>query len=775
MSINLSNNTLAVQKIAPSQIQKLQRLHLHFNLPEPAIICTRCGYALKTDNDRVGRHLGEKHGVPKSARRGLNSLINSLSLPDPDALPVRADKSAPHLHLALQDGSACKHCGLRSTSLELLSRHVKKSHRLEIRKTDGKGKRWLRDQIEDKLTFQSWKANDIHHSWIVSTGNTQSGQGTTSSSLLLQAAPDSIKDLAQKLFTEECDHLERQSGERLLDDGGPAKEFLTNWMRRTRWQETFRQARRDILVTLSEMPWTFGQQFWLGDHDGKELYSSVGDECKLASITAALDRLFDCCADTVRYTDVSVRRWLRGRFPHRPYKAPFEFVMRPTSERQYRLSSNDVDYGAIIIQEQSGMLDKLWTDPIWDEQRTADQADAEYPYNEDMVSESEESECEDTDDEAGDGEEIPVHAEDNSDQSEDESILNEGSYSPMAGPNDPHADVVLRFYYDMATEDFEDGRSSSSLLVYFSAARGLSRPSGNEYLRPARFTPILAALIYCARLIILETVLPRFPHLYTGLPARPLFGHLKALNAIRVEKMCDGTMSPLGEFLSLLAYGRALHRAEGPAYHFHWSENDQVLSWDGHLHLTMNSFRGLSREALRQATIQCRRLMYEWEPADPDLGAIRDRLSTSTAGYSFVADPTNRLADAYLEVFMRACTSPVDGLLKAQSKSSSTWDSEAAQVYLDAHDVLLKVLMVLCQLDSGQGARIPELLTIECCNTSSRLRGIGMYGMKMFSIIRHHKARLTTDNEFQVARFFSQPVAFLMYRYLVYISLSPTQ
>ncbi|KAH7129646.1 hypothetical protein B0J13DRAFT_588495 [Dactylonectria estremocensis] len=287
------------------------------------------------------------------------------------------------------------------------------------------------------------------------------------------------------------------------------------------------------------MPWTSGQRFWLGDHDGKELYSSVGDECKLASITAALDRLFDCCADTVRYTDVSVRRWLRGRFLHCLYKAPFELIIRPTSERQYR--------------------NKLWTDLIWDEQRIIDQADAEYPYNEDIVSESEESECEDTDDEAGDGEEIPVYAEDNSDQSEDESVLSEGSYSPMAGPNDPHADIILRFYYDMATEDFEDRRSSSSLLIYFSAIRGLSRSSGNEYLRPARFTPILAALIYCARLVILETVLPRFPHLYTGIPARPLFGYLKALNAIRVEKMCDGTMSPLGEFLSLLAYGRALH------------------------------------------------------------------------------------------------------------------------------------------------------------------------------------------------------------------------
>lgn len=33
------------------------------------------------------------------------------------------------------------------------------------------------------------------------------------------------------------------------------------------------------------------------------------------------------------------------------------------------------------------------------------------------------------------------------------------------GPNNTYADVILWFYYDIATEDFKDGRSSSSLLV----------------------------------------------------------------------------------------------------------------------------------------------------------------------------------------------------------------------------------------------------------------------------------------------------------------------
>ncbi|KAH7190171.1 hypothetical protein DER44DRAFT_641417, partial [Fusarium oxysporum] len=66
-------------------------------------------------------------------------------------------------------------------------------------------------------------------------------------------------------------------------------------------------------------------------------------------------------------------------------------------------------------------------------------------------------------------------------------------------------------------------------------------------------------------------------------------------------------------------------------------------------------------------------------------------------------------------------------------------------------------------------ARISELLTLECFNTASRERGIGLWGAKMCSITRHHKARLATNNEFYVVHFFSNPVSRLIFQYLVYI------
>ncbi|KAJ0132428.1 Uncharacterized protein HZ326_24490 [Fusarium oxysporum f. sp. albedinis] len=111
-----------------AMIEQLESLGLYLNQPEPAIICIQCKFALKVDGDRVSRHLGERHGISKLARRGLGPFIRTLRLPDPETLPVRSDGSSPHPHLRIQQGAACRHCGLRSISLEVLSRHLKKVH-----------------------------------------------------------------------------------------------------------------------------------------------------------------------------------------------------------------------------------------------------------------------------------------------------------------------------------------------------------------------------------------------------------------------------------------------------------------------------------------------------------------------------------------------------------------------------------------------------------------------------------------------------------------------
>ncbi|KAL3595875.1 hypothetical protein FPOAC2_10245 [Fusarium poae] len=790
----------------------LEKLHLHFNLPEPAIICTLCGYALAAGDDRVGRHLGEKHQISKAARQKLNTLVNSLKLPSPDRLPRRQDGSVPHPHLRIQNGKACRHCGFRSINSEVLSKHIRALHKPELAATRSVGKHWLRDHIHDNLSLQSWTFNDVKRAWIVIEPVRVGAAESRSGDRPLQPAPNSIQHFANQLLEEEQKRLGLHSAVVEIPAGeinASSQAMVTNWMRRTGWERIFECADCPILISLSALPKTIPLETvnYLGMHKRQRLSISATDESRISYIVAALDRLLDQCGETVRFTDVSVRRWLRGRLPDRPYKAPFELVSQAKSERVYRNEfkrcisfwlrvwrlpptvSRSV-LGRSLLKHQKTMLEELWLDSCWDEPN--DDVDDIYNIAADIVEEDIDLELEyDVMSEFSEYASTSEASETES-SGDDESDLESqrgGASSPQVFGEDRNCtashisssretydsydrsvDAVLRFFYQAVIEDFEDGLSSSTLLVYFSAVRGLSSEEGHGYLRPARYTPILSRLIYCTRLIFLEAILPRRAHPHAGFAARPRYGQLAALNAIRVDHMCDGTLSPLGEFFSLLAYGMSLQRSEGPAYHFDWSEDGQTISWDGNIELSMGQFRSLAHEAFRQVTIQCQRLMYGFEPEDPEMGGLRDRLSKTSPGYSFLTDPQNRLEELYLTVFMRACTAPVDGLLKTkQHGSGSDWDVDAAQAYLYSHDACLKTMMVLAQLDSGQGARVSELLTLEQANTRSRLRGIGIFGGKIFSITRHHKSRLTTNREFQVARFFSIEVATLLYRYLVYI------
>ncbi|ENH66042.1 hypothetical protein FOC1_g10001949, partial [Fusarium oxysporum f. sp. cubense race 1] len=92
----------------PAKLQKLKRLSLYSNLPEVAIICTKCGFALSPK--RASGHLGKKHGIARSARHGLKPLLSSLNLLNPDTLAPKPNGSRPHPYFTLQKGSSCRHC-----------------------------------------------------------------------------------------------------------------------------------------------------------------------------------------------------------------------------------------------------------------------------------------------------------------------------------------------------------------------------------------------------------------------------------------------------------------------------------------------------------------------------------------------------------------------------------------------------------------------------------------------------------------------------------------
>jgi hypothetical protein len=335
MSLTYANTTDVASRVAPSHNWRdldpeglLASLGLCLNKPESVIICIRCKYALIPSGEGVSKHLGNKHGVSAAARRGLKTFIVSLDFPDPNKVALRTDGGLPHPDLLILQGVVCNLCPFRSTSRDLMRRHMSKAHNEKSGRNDGLG-----DGVRDNVSLQSWTQSGPRKYWIVEPPVIAVLPDVDAH---LECSPRRRAFLAT-LHEGEQRRLAQIDKDRSEIDDGPDDITLTGpWMRRTGWATTFAGADRCLLRLLCQNPAVSGRHLELGCYGTRRMYSSADDEQRLAAIGRAVDHFFDRCEDTVRHTDHSIRCWLKSQLPGRSYKAPFEIPGREATIKQYR-------------------------------------------------------------------------------------------------------------------------------------------------------------------------------------------------------------------------------------------------------------------------------------------------------------------------------------------------------------------------------------------------------------------------------------------------------
>jgi hypothetical protein len=177
----------------------------------------------------------------------------------------------------------------------------------------------------------------------------------------------------------------------------------------------------------------------------------------------------------------------------------------------------------------------------------------------------------------------------------------------------------------------------------------------------------------------------------------------------------------------------------------------------------MDSFRRFSEVFVDKAEDIRRELMFEVLPP-LDLSQVKDEISNTSQGFSFVHHPGNYLSEAYLELSTRACTSRRNGLLR-----EGRWNWKAIFLYLRRVEAFLEAVAGMCYLSGGQLPRVSELFSLECENGPVSARGLYVYNAHVVYIIRHHKAKRSTNREFYVARYLPARASRVVYYYLVYI------
>jgi len=157
----------------------LNQLGLHVNEPEPVIICRLCTFALRGSAESIVNYLTEKHNVSKQSANETRQLLRPYIILGPKELRLRSDGSPPHPYLAKHLGIACKQCGFKTTSVQVVGRHLSKDHGLKR-----KSSTWLRDYVIERLTFQSWDRNGTYGYWVVALDRLTTATSSFDNSLL---------------------------------------------------------------------------------------------------------------------------------------------------------------------------------------------------------------------------------------------------------------------------------------------------------------------------------------------------------------------------------------------------------------------------------------------------------------------------------------------------------------------------------------------------------------------------------------------------------------
>ncbi|EGU72851.1 hypothetical protein FOXB_16640 [Fusarium oxysporum f. sp. conglutinans Fo5176] len=322
-------------------------------------------------------------------------------------------------------------------------------------------------------------------------------------------------------------------------------------------------------------------------------------------------------------------------------------------------------------------------------------------------------------------------------------------------------ELLYQLCLTICTERFNEGRPSSTLLVFFSGILGFSQDC-KHFLLARQFCPYLSGLIYIQRLILMERALPLREYGAIGIPRRPYVNQLDQLNSIRERYMIAGTQHPLAEMTSLRDFGRNIARTEPPSILFSWSDDGEIIRY-GDFQLTMDKFRQIPDYFISRAEEICNKLMFDIKP-DIDLAAMKDDMVNMSSGYSFVKHPANDLDKAYLDLLYSAYASRESNLSKG-----GRWRWKSMDLYLKQVTKLEEMLAGGLYTACGQTPRARDLFTLACESGPSTSCSISIWNGLMGYVLRHHKAKRQMGREFYVVRFLPSRLAYAMYNYLVYV------
>ncbi|RBA11840.1 hypothetical protein FPRO05_14192 [Fusarium proliferatum] len=550
----------------------------------------------------------------------------------------------------------------------------------------------------------------------------------------------------------------------------------TPWLRHTGWVELFRDRSLAIIAaTAKQAAPQWSRNYLLGQWQGSPMWSSAETEAQLQIILHGLDLMFDRARATLDRTPYISRRWLNtfakdAFWPHgfcvipsfKRYLAIWKrficFVFRvlqyPPRQRvevyNVRLGSNEVK----MMQHVLYLVGQLQLGEDGHVSDSSDSQDSEprgqdWCYSGEVPSDPEISDIDQdnsdtsTDEDAGFGEDEEAHEDRTSGYEGSDFSLPNGYWLRLS-------EALFQLSMMFWTHQDPSGNMSSSAIIYYTAVMGIQQQS-LTFHSAHNSTSGLAGLIWIGRLLFLEYALPVYSYstLVYEWPCRDYYpSQPDRLDAIRKKYLIRGCYTPFGEIIELKAFAKSIVKREGIPGNLSWDPDGQSFTIGHDKKFKLSEFCATHCKTIKLVQERVDEMMLGLEP-DVDTDDIQDDLTCRKAGWSFIQDAKNKLADTWEQLAGTLRSSSFRG--KPFVKGTE-WQVDTCIAYLDAGLELNKLTFAASHFSGGLPGRGTEVATIRYINTTLAIRNVFFRGGQMIIIISYNKARASNKYAFYIVR-----------------------
>jgi len=530
---------------------------------------------------------------------------------------------------------------------------------------------------------------------------------------------------------------EEHNKELEIADKEIAKQDYTGWFKRTGWPEHLAGRNLKRLAHVSRMP--------------------DRDECKLKLATKTVELAIEKCVAGLSTLAHETRRWLKSAQQHEIDVRPMGRLQNPESQGKYaRYMQRFICYCLRVAAVCREADNQGWSEDEGSSDESNEESSGEDGESSNESSSDESSSDENSSDEKKLWKEVRGLCIWHGNQKE---MLDEMWQSLQH--DDDEAELIkkmIRLLGLFILHTVGD-RPFSSPLIHFLAVLGINEDTG-RLRRAEDYSYMLAGVVYCARVVGVEVLLPSHKRDEQGTAERENFLEK------RREFLADGSYSVISTMLSLLAYGKHIALNTGNEGLVHWSPDRKWLTLRGR-RLVIERWKGMIQDAVDEAE----RLLWEevmWMGREDrftiPLDEIVDDVTFTRRGISFVSKSSNGLAGGLDWMINRMLVSS-EG---CKMRKGSEWNVRLVRRYLRKMDEFLEMLLFCTHTTAGQPARGTEITTARFQNGFLQDRNVYVIDGRVVFITRYHKSQSQWDKPKVIPRFLPWRVGQLMVVYLGY-------